>query len=410
MFNVPPPFQQSPFRTPFGTPPLASTTGNQVQPQQMVMPETSLTRALNYYADYSGCGFWRMIWPEHVLNAHQKTIVHGSTVMNFDERYFANIKSVRIQRQATEHQREFVKFLRSMADKHSFKIIYEIDDIIFSEDIPEYNKFKPAFTDPKIRQVSQEIMAMCDEITVTCDFMREYYMAKTGNKNITVIPNFPPEFWIGRFYRENLIKDNYRKFCCTKKAKPRILYPGSGAHFDVDNRVGQDDDFAHVRDVIAKTADKYQWVFLGAFPLPLQNLVREGKIEFHPWKRLYEYPSMISDLNANIIVAPLQNNTFNKAKSDLKYIEAGCFGLPAVCQDIDTYNNAPIRFTTGDEMIDQIEKLVNSSTNYYEHSSRARKVAESRFLERDENIDCYNELYNLPYKDSKRVNISRYNK
>ena len=378
--------------------------------QPLAMPETGLSRALNYYADYSGCGFWRMIWPEHILNAHQKTIVHGSTVMNFDERYFANIKSVRIQRQATEHQRDFVKFLRQMADKNNFKIIYEIDDIIFSEDIPEYNKFKPAFTDPKIRRVSQEIMAMCDEITVTCDFMREYYMEKTGNKNITVIPNFPPEFWIGRFYRENLIKDNYRKFCSTKNAKSSILYPGSGAHFDVDNRVGQNDDFAHVRDVIAKTVDKYQWIFLGAFPLPLQNFVKSGQIEFHPWKRLYEYPKMIADLNANIMVAPLQNNNFNKAKSDLKYIEAGCFGLPAVCQDLDTYKNAPIRFTTGDEMIDQIESLIKSPTYYYEQSSRARTIAESRFLERDENIDCYQELYNLPYKDSKRVNLSRYNK
>lgn len=410
MFNVPPPFQQSPYRSPVGSSPFAPMSTPQAQPQQMAMPETGLSRALNYYADYSGCGFWRMIWPEHILNAHQKTIVHGSTVMNFDERYFANIKSVRIQRQATEHQREFVRFLRSMAGKHSFKIIYEIDDIIFSEDIPEYNKFKPAFTDPKIRQVSQEIMAMCDEITVTCDFMKEYYMAKTGNQNITVIPNFPPEFWIGRFYKENRIKDNYRKFCSTKNAKPRILYPGSGAHFDVDNRVGQNDDFAHVRDVIAKTTDKYQWIFLGAFPLPLQNFVKAGKIEFHPWKRLYEYPSMISDLNANIMVAPLQDNNFNKAKSDLKYIEAGCFGLPAVCQDIDTYKNAPIRFTTGDEMIDQIESLIKSPTNYYEQSSRARKVAESRFLEKDENIDCYHELYNLPYKDSKRINLSRYNK
>ena len=411
MFTAPPPFQQSPFQSPYSRQPHGVSPAPAIVPQASIaMPEMSLDRALNYYADYSGCGFWRMIWPEHMLNAHQKLIVHGSTVMNFDERYFANIKSVRIQRQATEHQRDFVKFLRQLANKYNFRIIYEIDDIIFSEDIPDYNKFKPAFTNPKIREVSQEIMSMCDEITVTCDFMKQYYMSKTGNTKVTVIPNFPPEFWAGRFYRSNNVKDNYRKFCSGKHAKPRILYPGSGAHFDVENRVKQNDDFAHVRDVISKTVDKYQWVFLGGFPLPLQHLVKSGKIEFHAWKRLYEYPQMMHDLHANVMVAPLQDNNFNRAKSDLKYIEAGCLGLPAVCQDLDTYKNAPIRFKTGDEMIDQIDKLVKSPTDYYEQSSRARGVAADRFLEVDANIDCYKELYTLPYGDSGRVNLSRYNK
>ena len=143
MFTSPPPFQQNPFESPFSRQPHGMpAVPVAVQHSTPAMPEMSLDRALNYYADYSGCGFWRMIWPEHMLNAHQKLIVHGSTVMNFDERYFANIKSVRIQRQATEHQRDFVKFLRQLANKYNFRIIYEIDDIIFSEDIPDYNKFK----------------------------------------------------------------------------------------------------------------------------------------------------------------------------------------------------------------------------------------------------------------------------
>ena len=25
--------------------------------------EVDMVRGLNYYADFSGCGFWRMIWP-----------------------------------------------------------------------------------------------------------------------------------------------------------------------------------------------------------------------------------------------------------------------------------------------------------------------------------------------------------
>src|SRR5687768_13535218 len=102
-------------------------------------PEANLPRCLNYYADYSGCGFWRLIWPEFILNAYQKLVVHGSTFMIIDERYYGNVKSVRIQRQATEHQFRFVQFLKHVSEQNKMRIIYEIDDVIFHEDIPEYN-------------------------------------------------------------------------------------------------------------------------------------------------------------------------------------------------------------------------------------------------------------------------------
>ena len=405
----PTPFRDSPFVNAF---PLAGPAINQMSitpPASMTPPEASLERALNYYADYSGCGFWRMIWPEHLLNACQKMVMHGSTVMTFDRNYFHNVKAVRIQRQATEHQLVFVKFLRELADQNKFRLIYEIDDVIFSEDIPDYNKFKPAFVDPKIRKISQEIMSMCDEITVTCDFMKQYYASKTGHANITVIPNYPPKFWMGNYFNQRQLEKNYELHCTTRKGKPRILYPGSGAHFDVENRTNQNDDFAHVRDVIRATVDKFQWVFIGAFPIPLQDLVREGKIEFHPWKRLYEYPEMIYKLNCNMMIAPLQDNNFNKAKSDLKYIEASCYGLPIACQDIDTYSNAPIRFKTGPEMIDRIVQYTKNSSKYWQASLAGRKVAETRFLELENNINKYHELYTLPFKDPKRVLLNSIN-
>lgn len=368
-------------------------------------PELSLTRALNYYADYSGCGFWRMIWPEHLLNAHQKMIVHGSTVMVLDPNYYRGIKAVRIQRQATAHQLQFVKHLKEISKQVGFKLIYEIDDLIFSEDIPEYNKFKPAFTDPSIRKNCQEIMELCDEVTVTCEFMRDYYKGKTGNQNITIIPNYPPKWWMGNFYNDKKISENYD----VHQKKPRILYAGSGAHFDVDNRVGQNDDFAHVCELIAKTHDKFQWVFLGAFPLPLHSLIKAGKLEFHPWEQLYKYPDKIYKLNVNMMVAPLQNNTFNKAKSDLKYIEASCYGLPIACQDLCTYENAPIRFNTGDEMISQVEDTLSKKGRYMNICAKARKVAESRFLENEENISKYYELYNYPVGSKERVYLNAIN-
>ena len=376
-----------------------------INPAQANSPELNLPRFVNYYADYSGCGHWRMIWPEQVMNAHGKAMVHGTTVMNPDPRYYGNVLSVRVQRQATPQQLEFIKHLRKISTQNNMRLIYEIDDICFVEDIPDYNKYKTAFTDPSIRKSSQEIMSLCDEITVTCPFMRDYYRDKTGNKNVTVIPNFMPKFWMGHFYDLSRSMESYDKH----KKKPRILYAGSGAHFDVENRVKQNDDFYHVNSVIAKTVDKYQWVFLGAYPLPLQHLIRSGKIEFHPWARLYEYGQSLYNLNVNMLVAPLQDNIFNRSKSDLKYIESCALGLPIACQDMCTYENAPIKFKTGDEMIQQIDNTLKDHKYYKATCKKARQYAETRWLETDSNIDCYTELYQYGVESNKRVNLKRYN-
>jgi hypothetical protein len=389
---------------------LAGTLAKPEQPESPILkpdnslpPDVHLPRVVQYYADYSGCGFWRMIWPEHLLNAFGRMTVHGSTVMVLDPRWYQNVKVVRVQRQATSSQLQFVRFLKEVSNHCKFRIIYEIDDLVFHEDIPDYNKFKTAFVDPDIRKNAQEIMSMCDEVTVTCQFMKDYYASKTGHKNITVIPNYPPKFWLGRFYDEKTISSNYDAY----KNKPRILYAGSGAHFDVENRVGQNDDFAHVVKAIYDTYNEFQWVFLGAFPGPIRPLIERGLVEFHPWVNLYHYGEKLKNLKVNMLVAPLQDNNFNKSKSDLKWIEANCLGLPIACQDLCTYKDAEFKFRTGEEMVGLIREVMSKKGKYMNICAAARKNAEQRWME--DNIEAYYELFNYPYGSPERKILNAIN-
>ena len=110
-----------------------------------------------------------------------------------------------------------------------------------------------------------------------------------------------------------------------------------------------------------------------------------------------------------MMVAPLQDNTFNRAKSDLKYIEACSLGLPIACQDMCTYANAPIKFKTGDEMIARIDETLEKKSRYMTICQRARSYAESRWLENDDNINKYVELYTLPYAHPNRLLLNRQN-
>ena len=84
------------------------------EPVQKEKPaEAQLPRIVQYGADTSGCGLYRLGWVNHLLNYQGKAMVCDSTVMVTDPRFYHNVKSIRLQRQALNAQKDFVKFLKS---------------------------------------------------------------------------------------------------------------------------------------------------------------------------------------------------------------------------------------------------------------------------------------------------------
>lgn len=359
--------------------------------------ETHLPRGLDMTADMGGCAFWRMVWPSLLANAYKKLAISTTSVMCFDHNWIGDNDAIRIQRQLTPHHLEYAKFLRKTCDKSNTRLIYEIDDLIFHEDIPDYNEFKMHFTDPKLKQGAMEIISMCDEMTVTCDYMKEYYQDKTGHKQINVIPNKVTKMWIP----EPDHRDVMANFDAHKR-KPRILYPGSGAHFDVLKRNKGLDDTTHVIDDIISTRKQFKWIFFGGYPEKAAPYIRSGEIEYVKWNDLLSYPSLVKSLSPNLIVAPLMDNTFNRAKSNIKFVEACAFGIPAVCQDLCTYAEAHHKFTTGPELIDQIKKITKSRNSYNRAAKLAQNYIKNNWLENEENINRYVELYKYPFNDQRR--------
>ena len=302
----------APAGLPIGTPTYsyaAATAIKVPEPPPIEMPEATLPRALNYYADYGGCGYWRMIWPEYIINGYNKGIISGMTQMILDLRFYGSLKAVRMQRQATDSQLAFVEELQKVKKNMGFRIIYEIDDIALRDDIPMYNRCRDAFTDQKIVDNIMKVMGSVDEVTVTCKFMKDYYQDKTGNKNITILPNYAPKFWLDKYYNRKKIEDNFDK----NKKKPRILYAGSGTHIDVLNRTNGKDDFGHVIESIIKARKKFQFVFKGCYPIALKPFIDNGEIEYHNWSALFDLPAGVDSLNCNAVYAPLVDNIFNKS-------------------------------------------------------------------------------------------------
>ena len=97
------PFGVQQSRLPFAPAPTVNPLLN-VQRTQPVIEQKKpahelpdLPRSLNFYADYSGCGHWRMIWPEKLLNCYGKANIQGGTVMigdkNIDYQFGNKIKA-----------------------------------------------------------------------------------------------------------------------------------------------------------------------------------------------------------------------------------------------------------------------------------------------------------------------------
>ena len=346
-------------------------------PPPIEMAEATVPRAINYYADQGGCGYWRMGWSEYLLNIKQKANIAGLTAMVLSENFYQNIKAVRLQRQATLHQKTFVTALKELSGKYKFKLLYEVDDIVFKDDIPDFNRCKDAFNNPEIARTILEIMNIVDEFTVTCQYMKDYYIEKTGQKRFNVLPNYAPKFWLDRFYNPKRLEQTFEK----NKKRPRILYAGSGVHADVVNKTNQKDDFEHIVQQIIKARKDFKFVWKGCFPLTCKPFIDNGEMEFLPWSDLQGYPQGLYDADSSVTFASLQDNIFNRSKSNIKMIEAGALGMPGIFQDMCTYREADLKFKSGDDLIDQIKFVTKDIGKYMEYSAKGRAYAETMWLE-----------------------------
>ena len=113
------------------------------------------------------------------------------------------------------------------------------------------------------------------------------------------------------------------------------------------------------------------------------------------------------------MVAPLQVNNFNKAKSDIKFIEACTLGIPCLCQDMETYSTAPpsLKFSSVEEFSDKIDTILRwkNRSKYYKNIKALREIGVSRILEQDSNIGAILESLNTPYNSPERTFLQEWN-
>lgn len=112
--------------------------------------------------------------------------------------------------------------------------------------------------------------------------------------------------------------------------------------------ITHNDDFQLILPVIVKLLETYQNLQLhlvGELSLPEELLPYQGKIVVHPFVGWRELPGLIAGVDINL--APLTTTTFNRAKSENKWVEAALVKVPTVASDIGAFHEMVENGKTG---------------------------------------------------------------
>lgn len=339
---------------------------------------------------------WRCYWPHRIINEGKLGIsVTSYKPMRRDASFYAGFDAIRFPRQIGQKDLLFLRYLKKIQKECGFKLVFDTDDLLLHDEIPPYNLCRQSFKGPESDARFLEFISLVDEVTVSTPYLRDYLRSRTGKEEVSALPNFIPYFWMGRYFDHSKVMHNFRKHL----ERPRIVYTGTKTHFDLGSSRAGYDDFTHITTFITKNVRKYTFVFVGSYPPRIRDYVDKGDVEVHPQQDLASYPSFLSSLEAQLFIAPLMSNRFNRSKSDIKRIEAACLGVPCLSQDIEPYAGSPqsLLFNGAEDIEHKIELLLSDEKRYAEMSFALREEAESRFLEKKENIELFLSFLTTPY-------------
>src|SRR5690606_24089897 len=108
--------------------------------------------------------------------------------------------------------------------------------------------------------------------------------------------------------------------------RPRVGWGGGSSHRG---------DLELVADVVRALSDEAARAFVGMCPEKLRPFIPE----FRQGVPITEYPARLAALDLDLAIAPLEDNQFNRCKSNLRLLEFGACGFPVVCSDVAAFQD-----------------------------------------------------------------------
>lgn len=336
--------------------------------------------------DSSGCGFFRCKQPSTFLN--RLGLLEAEYVLNNPSKeQLLSADLVVMQEMGAMNATNILNFMQ----QNNIPFITEFDDFIWH--VSPHNQAGTLAWNPATLYThrSIELARKGMGITVSTNWLaREFF---PYNERVFVVPNYlNKEVW-----DQPIVKK--------ADGKIRIGWAGGNAHGD---------DLKMISKVLEKILSEYKGKVIfetmgmtaqelsGVFPMQSTQGTciacgYEGELHHHPGETLDNYALIMASHGWDFALAPVIDNAFGNAKSDLKLKEYSALGLPVVASRVDSYeeagkSNAQVLFaTTFDEWYNNIKELIENSELRNEMSKKAKEWAERNWIQ--DNVQSISEIY-----------------
>ena len=328
--------------------------------------ETSLNQVYRY----------RILHEIEQLNAGYLTAT-GKYYDNFDPHIVANFRILIFSRCPWNLK---VDKAISLAKSLNKTILFEIDDLVFDTKYTDSNPFVK-------KSLSLEDKLIYDNGVINMGkTLKLCQGAITTTKYLAnELENYTPKIFINYNVPNEEMWKLSMEALQSKKSKDNEIIIGYFSGSDSHNY-----DFGMIASTIAKILQNYKNVKLlivGLLDLPDDLKKFSSQIIKKPYIGWRELIKVISTIDINI--APLENNMFNNAKSEIKWVEAALVKVPTIASDIGVFKEVIINQQTG-ILCDSNEDWYNELKNLITNNNMRQNIAENAF-----NVckEKYNTLY-----------------
>ena len=283
---------------------------------------------------------------------------------DFKMGYAENASHIIIYR--TGYSEEFEK-LCHLAQQYNKPVYYDIDDLVIDTKYTDLLSYTQGLSDIEKYEYDSgvksygKMMSLCDSVITTTQTLKEEL--ENYSSKVIINRNLASEELVS--LSQNTIKD-YRQ----DHSKVKLGYfSGSITH---------NENFEMIKPAIVQILEKYPHVELhlvGYIDLP-QDLQKYTKqIKMNPYVDWRELPRLISQMDINL--APLVDSVFNRAKSEIKWLEAALVKVPTVASYLGSFEEMVSNDETGllaqpSEWYEKLEILI-------ENPDKRQRIAEAAY-------------------------------
>ena len=352
-------------------------------------------KILYYISGYDGCGYYRVQLPAKLLNKIPGITAKIASQYDNNDINWADI--VVIQKQTNERALPYVRYAR----EHGKKVISEVDDCYFN--LPTWN---PAYN--YYRNLGKELITfyrLSNSMTVTTDYLKKEL--DKYNPNIFVLPNsLDIEFQekLEKMSEEELnlytryIDVNQKNLSLVEvkeflKDKTTIGWGGSPTHLR---------DLDQATDALVKICSEDKNIIVVMMSCSTDTILKKinpKQLLLVKPSPIFRYHQVLTSMSWDIGICPIEENEFNKSKSNLKFLEFSVNGYACVCSDVENYTKTVKHGETGlltkntvESWYENLKILIDSPQLRKTISATAKKFVKENF-NIEKNVSLWHDAY-----------------